>query len=184
MYELVKTSRQQKQFEKTWEYFCAKYDWVNDPYAKDGLRYNLIAYHGFIYKRKKTIGTIELIPYDPNNKDSTVEGSDRFHFSKYDDIRLHKDHIWEIDKLCIHKDYQRQGYFQNFIHIIFYHATENHAKYYLALIEQKLYRMLKFILGSAIEQKGDPIAGSTTSLIPVVIHIEEILNDEEKTRKL
>lgn len=184
MYELVKTRRQQRKFEKTWEYFCAKYNWHNDPYAKDGQRYNLIISEGNFYKRKKVIGTIELIPYDPNNKNSTVEGPDRFRFSKCDDIRLNKDRIWEIDKLCIHKSYQRQGYFRNFLHIIFYHATENHAKYYLALIEHKLYRMLKFILGSSIEQKDDPIAGSTTSLIPVVIHIEKVLNDQEKTSKL
>lgn len=184
MYELVKTSRQQKKFEKTWEYFCAKYDWLNDPYAKDGKRYCLILRQGIIYKRKKTIGTIEFIPYNPNNKDSTVEGPDRFHFSKYDEIKLNKDYTWEIDKLCIHQDYQRQGYFHNFMHVIFHHATENHTKYYLSLMEQKLYRMLKFMLGSFIEQKGEPLVGKTTSLIPTVIHIENILNDTEKTRKL
>src|SRR5690625_3744934 len=107
MYELVKTSCQQKQFEKTWEYFCTKYDWLNDPYAKDGQRYNLITHQGFIYKRKKAIGTIEFIPYDPTSKSSTVEGTDRFEFSKYDEIKLNQDYIWEIDKLCIRSEERR-----------------------------------------------------------------------------
>lgn len=184
MYELVRTTRQQKRFEKTWEYFCEKYDWMNDPYAQNGQRYNITVQQGFIYKRKKTIGTIELIPYDYNNKDSTVEGPDRFEFSKYHDIRLYQSNIWEIDKLCIHQDYQRQGYFHNFMHIIFHHATKNQVKYYLSIMEQKLHRMLKFLLGPFIEQKGEPLVGPTTSLIPTVIHIEEILNDKEKISKL
>lgn len=184
MYELVKTSRQQKNFEKTWEYFCEKYDWFNDPYAKDGQRYSLIIRKGAIYKRKKTIGTIEFIPYNPNNKDSTVEGPDRFQFSKYEEIKLNKDRIWEIDKLCIHEDYQRQGYFINFIHIIFQHAAKNQTKYYLSLMEQKLYRMLKIKLGTFIEQKGEPLVGATTSLIPTIIHIEKIINNQEKAREL
>lgn len=184
MYELVKTPRQQRKFEKTWEYFCTQYGWLNDPYAKDGQRYNLIVQQGSIYKRKKAIGTIEFIPYDPNNKDSTVEGPDRFQFSEYDEIRLNQEYVWEIDKLCIHQNYQRQGYFHNFMHIIFHHATEHQTKYYLSLMEQNLYRMLKFMLGTFIEQKGEPFTGPTTSFIPTVIHIEKILRDKGKIRKL
>lgn len=184
MYERVKTRYQQKKFEEIWEYFCTKYDWLNDPYAKNGQRYNLITHQGFIYKRKKAIGTIEFIPYDPTSKNSTVEGPDRFEFSKYNEIRLNQDHIWEIDKLCIHQDYQRQGYFRTFMHILYHHATENQTKYYLSLMEHRLYRMLKFMLGAFIEQKGEPLVGPTTSLIPTVIHVEKILEDKEKTRKL
>jgi hypothetical protein len=180
MYELVETSRQQKKFEKTWEYFCKKYGWMNDPYAKNGHRYNIVIYQGFIYKRKKAIGTIEFIPYDPNNKNSTVEGPDRFKFSKYDEIRLNKDYIWEIDKLCIHQNYQRQGHFHTLLRIISQHAIQNNAKYYLALIEEKLYRMLRISFGSFIVRKGEAFIGPSTSFIPTVINIQGILYDEEK----
>lgn len=178
MYELVKTSRQQREFAKTWEYFCVKYGWVNDPYAVNGNRYNLLMQQGRFYKRKKVIGTIEFIPYDPENPNSTVEQPGRFSFSEYNEIKLNRDLIWEIDKLCIHHYYQRQGYFQILLHIIFQHATQNNAKYYLALIEKKFYRMLRILLGSSVQQKGEALIGPSTALIPTIIDIKKFMEDE------
>lgn len=182
MYELVKTARQQKKFQTTWEYFCDKYKWVNDPYAKDGVRYNLLLHKKGFYKKSKVIGTIEFIPYNPQNPNSTVEG--RFNFSKYDEIARHQQEIWEIDKVCIHQDYQRQGYIQIFSQIIYEHAAEHRPKCYLALIEKKLYRWLKFSFGSYVKQKGTALDVPTTSLIPAVLEIEEFMKAEEAGQKL
>lgn len=183
MYELVKTARQQKKFKITWEYFCKVYHWKNDPYAEDGWRYNLVYQKSGIYRRKKVIGTIEFIPYDPKNPNSTVEGPTKFTFSKYEEIKSRQNQTWEIDKLCIHKDYQRQGYFQTFMHILYDHATKNNPKYYLALIERKFYRMLRIAYGSNVKQKGDALIGTTTALIPTVIDIGKIMEDKEAVRE-
>lgn len=187
MYEKVKTRRQQRKFEKTWEYFCKKYNWYNDPYAKDGDRYNLLLHKRPSYKPKKVIGTVEFIPYDPNNPNSTVEGINRFEFSKLSDVRLYQNRTWEVDKLCIHEDYQRKGYFLLFLHIIMEHANKHNTKYYLALIEKRLYQMLKVSFGSNVEQQGSPLVGpGDSSLIPTTIHIEKLLMDEKggKYRRL
>src|SRR5690625_3371667 len=162
MYERVKTRRQQKKFEKTWEYFCKKYNWYNDPYAKDGNRYNLLLHKRQFYKPREVIGTIEFIPYDPNNPNSTVEGKHRFEYSKLSNVIKYEKRIWEIDKLCIHEAYQRKGYFSLLVHIIMEHASKNNTKYYLALIEKKFYRMLKISFGSIVEQQGSPLVGSET----------------------
>ncbi|WP_430786446.1 hypothetical protein VBD025_13845 [Virgibacillus flavescens] len=184
MYELVKTAHQQKKFEATWEYFCKEYRWYNDAYSENGSRYNLLFYtNGIFLKRKKVIGTIEFIPYDPGNKNCTVEGPGKFAFSAYPEINQNINRTWEIDKLCIHRDYQRQGYFQIFFQILYNHSTSNETKYYLGLIEKKFFRMIKIMFGSNIIQMGDAIVGPATELIPAVINIQNILENEEIVQK-
>ncbi|WP_156187614.1 hypothetical protein [Peribacillus loiseleuriae] len=178
MFKIVKSSRQQKEFEDTWEYFCDMYGWYNDPYAKSGIRYNLLLPN----KQKKVIGTIEFIPYDPTNPDSTVEG--RFPFSFDEEIAVNQNRIWEIDKLCLHKDYHRQGYFENFMHVFYDHAKRHSPKYYIALIEKRFFRMLRISFGLGVEQKGEALIGSSTALIPVVFDVEKIMQDDENVRRL
>ncbi|WP_404452320.1 GNAT family N-acetyltransferase [Virgibacillus necropolis] len=182
MYGLVKTKRQQKNFEITWEFFCDQFGWQNDPYAENGCRYNLYLLGKCFYRRNKVIGTIEFIPYDPKNPNSTVEK--RFSFSKFDEIRLYHNRIWEIDKLCIHKDYQRKGHFHDFLQILYDHALEYKPKFYVALIEKKLYRMLRISFGQRVRQSGDALVGPTTELIPTVIEISEMMNDKEYVKKV
>lgn len=178
MYEIVKTSKQQKQFETTWEYFCEKYGWDNDPYAKDGIRYNLLLPR----LKKKVIGTVEFIPYNPHTQASTVEG--RFPFSSIEEIRLQQDRVWEIDKLCLHYEYHRQGYFEYFMHVFYDHAFCHQPKYYIALIEKKFFRMIRISFGVGVEQKGEAMVGPDSTLIPVVLDIEKIIHDEKKLKKL
>lgn len=181
VYGLVKTKRQQKKFEITWEFFCNEFGWHNDPYAENGCRYILYLLKSF-YKKNKVIGTIEFIPYDPRNPKSTVEK--RFSFSEFDEIRLQLNRIWEIDKLCIHKDYQRQGHFQDLLQVLYNHALEYKPKFYLALIEKKFYRMLRISFGHRIRQSGDGLVGPTTELIPTVIEINEMMNDKEYVKEV
>jgi hypothetical protein len=178
MYEIVKSTREQKQFEKTWEYFCDVYGWCNDPYAKNGIRYNLL----LPGKRRKVIGTMEFIPYDPKNPNSTVER--HFSFSKFADIKLQQNRVWEIDKLCLQKDYQRRGYFSNFMHVFYDHAKNHQPKYYIALIEKKFFRMLRIFFGLGVEQKGEEFDGPSTALIPVIFDVEKIMQEEETVRRL
>lgn len=178
MYEIVSTKRQQKQFQDSWEYFCEKYNWENDPYAKDGIRYNLLLPE----KRKKVIGTIEFIPYNPKNPDSTVEG--RFPFSTFEDIRINQNRVWEIDKLCLNKEFHRQGYFENFMNVFYDHALTHKPKYYVALMEKKFYRMIRISFGLAVEQRGKDLVGPSSALIPIVFDIEKIMRDEEMVKNL
>ncbi|MEK3796889.1 hypothetical protein MHI18_01325 [Peribacillus sp. FSL H8-0477] len=178
MYEIVKTSRQQIQFQHSWEYFCEKYNWENDPYAKDGIRYNLLLPE----KKKKVIGTIEFIPYDPQNPDSTVEG--RFPFSTFEDIRINQKRVWEIDKLCLNKEFHRQGFFEDFMHVFYDHATSHYPKYYVALMEKKFYRMMRISFGLGVDQRGEAMVGPSGALIPIVFDIEKIMQDEEVVKKL
>lgn len=183
MYERVETSLQQKKFENTWEYFCDLYGWKNDPYAKSGIRYNLLHPKKNIGRRPKTIGTIEFIPYYPNNPETTVEGIGKFEFYDLEEIKNHPGRVWEIDKLCIHKDHHKQKFLYVFMHIFHDHAIKHKPKYYIALIEKKFFRALRISYGLAVEQKGDPIKGPGTSLIPVIFDIEKIMQNKDEVRE-
>ncbi|MFT4412550.1 hypothetical protein ACLM5H_01700 [Fredinandcohnia humi] len=184
MFELVRTSRQQRKFEETWEYFCYKYGWCNDPYAENGVRYNLLLAKKNLFSPKKVIGTIEFIPYDPNNPNSTVEGPYKGNFSRIEEIGKNQSRVWEIDKLCISENFQRKGNFQSLLHIFHHHAKLHQPKYYIALIEKKFYRMLRISFGFSVEQKGEALKGQKTVLIPIVFNVEEIMKDSTKINKL
>lgn len=183
-YERVHTDKQQRQFEETWEYFCRKYDWENDPYAPNGVRYNLIVPGQRWFGKRKVMGTIEFIPYDPNNPNSTVEGRYGMSFYALQEIRDHRERVWEVDKICLHEDYQRKGFFHIFPEILLEHAKEHKAKYYLGLMEEKFYRMLRIGYGLDVVRKGSPVQGPKTTLVPVVFNVESILHHEGKLNRL
>lgn len=106
MFKKVTSQKEQEAFAATWEYFCERNGWHKDPYAQTGERYQLL-----LSKRDPTvIGTIEFIPYHEE-----VEVERYFRFSKIPSIFQQQDRVWEIDKLCLHKDYHRQGYFFHFL---------------------------------------------------------------------
>lgn len=182
MFEIVSTRKQQKEFELTWEYYCEKYGWMNDPYAKNGVRYIITTPNSFL-KKRKVIGTIEFIPYHPNNPDSTVQkGAD---FSQYKEIYHHQNDVWEIDKLCLHEDYQRKGYFHLFFHIFLEHVKKYNPMYYIALMENRFYRMMRISYGFRIEQKEEPLVGPNgMSLVPIAVDVGEIRKDEGKMEEL
>lgn len=184
LFELVNTPKQQRQFEKTWEYFCDEFGWINDPYAENGVRYNLLIKEMGGFKRRRVIGTIEFTPYHPKNPNSTVEGPHKFPFSECDEIKANQERIWEIDKLCIHQDYQRRGYFYLFMHIFQDHTSRYNPKYYLALMEKRFFRMLRISFGLPVVQRGDALVCPTTALIPILFDVEEMLDDDKKVMSL
>lgn len=182
MYEIVRTKKQQVQFQKTWEFFCQKYGWMNDPYASDGIRYNMFLPRKHLFNSKQVIGTVEFIPYDPANPNSTVVG--RSHFTQQSEIIANQNRVWEIDKICIHEHYQRQGHFLTILHIFYDHALKHEPKYYIGLMEQRFFRMVRIAFGVAVEQKEDAFIGPTTSLVPVCLDIEAIMNDPQTLKRL
>ncbi|WP_078553126.1 hypothetical protein [Bacillus alkalicellulosilyticus] len=183
MFEIVKTHRQQKKFEETWEYICSRHGWYNDPYSDDAVRYNLLMPHTLRFLKPRVVGTIEFIPYSPNNPFSTVEGPSRANFTSYNDIQKHQTRTWEIDKLCIHEQYQRKGHFKGILEIFYNHAITYSPKFYIALMDKKFYRMLKILYGVAIEQRGDAIYSGKDALLPIVFDVEKVMANEELINK-
>lgn len=184
MYVLVKNTRQQKEFQATWETVCRKQNWYNDPYAIDGVRYILFHPLKKVFVRKRVIGTIEFLPYNPNNPFSTVEGPGKFEFSKIEEIQHNINRTWEIDKLCLGEAYQRQGYFKNFILVFYDHIIKYQPKYYIGLMEKKFFRMIRMVFGIAIEQPGQELKGPTTSLVPIILDIEKLITNKKRVEMI
>ena len=178
MFEVVTTKKQQKQFETTWEYFCDKFGWVNDPYTPNGIRYTV----QHPDNRKKVIGTIEFTPYSSNIKSSTVEK--HFAFASIEMIMQHQARTWEIDKLCLHKDFHRMGLFREFISIYYHHAIQYQPKYYVGMMEKKFFRMARIVLGLKVIQLGEDQGSSHNALVPVLLDIETIMKDKNLLEKL
>ncbi|CAI6087424.1 hypothetical protein [Cohnella sp. JJ-181] len=184
MFSLVASKRQERSFRRTWEFFCRKYGWGNDPYAIDGIRYVLLRGGRMPWLRRRTVGTIEFVPYRPGNPRSTVEGPYKHPFSAEPEIRDDPYRIWEIDKLCIAEAYQRQGHFGTFLEIFYDHAERFAPRCYVALVERRLYRMLRIVFGLAVEQRGPAMQGPTSALIPVLFDIGRIMQNKAEVARL
>jgi len=185
LFMLVAGKRQERSFRRTWEYFCRKYGWGNDPYAADGVRYVLLRGGRIPFVRRRTVGTIEFVPYRPGNPRSTVEGPHKHVFSAEAEIREDPSRIWEIDKLCIAEAYQRRGHFGGFMDVFYDHAQRFAPRYYIALVERRLYRLLRIAFGLGVEQRGPAMEGPTSALIPVLFDIGRIMaNKAEVSRVL
>lgn len=178
MFVIIKTKKQQKQFEQTWEYFCQKYNWHNDPYTKSGIRYLML----HPQDSKIAIGTVEFVPYSPSNPESTVER--HYSFSSFPEIISNEGQVWEVDKICIHKDHQSKGLFVQFFPIFYQHAKDYQPKYYIGLMEKKFFHMVRIVFGFAVKQRGEELKGETTTLIPVVFDIEAIMKNTTRVNQL
>lgn len=184
MFSIVASKRQERAFRRTWERCCRRLGWMNDPYAPDGIKYVLLRGGANPLLRRRTIGTIEFIPYRSDNPRSTVEGPHRHRFSEEPEIRDNPYRIWEIDKLCIAEAYRGQGHFGAFLEVFYDHAERFAPRCYVALIERRLYRMLRIVFGLGVEQRGPAIAGPTTALIPVLFNIGEIVGNKAEVARL
>ncbi|MGX1193688.1 GNAT family N-acyltransferase [Metabacillus sp. SLBN-84] len=173
--EKVNNETQQQEFENTWEFLCSKMGWFNDPYSDQGVRYLIVLEEN---NNREIIGTIEFIPYHPNNPYSTVEGKTEKSFSVIPEFNNNYKRIWEIDKLCIKQEYQRKGYFHLLLYVFYYHARQYSPRYYIALIEKKFFRMLKISFGLHIVKVGEELIGPDTSLVPVTFNIERLMNNK------
>lgn len=178
MYELVKTKRQERNFNQTWDYFCQTYGWHNDRRTARGLNYNLVVPRDRFLKRRRIIGTIEFAPYKTPSVNQEVDRLGRFNFMKFTEVRNHLDHVWEIDKVSILEEYQRKGYLKYFFPLIVDHAVKHQVIYYISLIELHFYRLLKYKYGTLIEKKGNAFITSSTTLIPTLIHIGAFITSQ------
>lgn len=181
MYEVVKNTTQKKEFLKTWDFFCSKYDWENEPDGGKGIQYNLLLPAA---ESKKVIGTVELIPISLSKLKRNLGESNGYMLSQFDEIKVNNNRIWEIDKVCILEEFQRQGHFKVILQILYDHALKYKPKYYVGHIEKKFYRMLRIFLGIRIERKGEEFISPNSTLIPIIIDVEKIMNDKKKLVQL
>ncbi|NMH75310.1 hypothetical protein HF078_19710 [Bacillus sp. RO2] len=186
MYEQVLNRKQFKSFQNVWEPICKKQRWLNDPYAPDGVRFNLLLPQEklfFVLKKREVIGTVEFLKFNPKSPYCTVEGHNKYKFSVLEEIVNNQDKVWEIDKLCLKEAYQGRIYFSYFFHVFLDHIITYQPKYYIGLMEKKFYLMIKARFGRAIELKEE-IKGPGTSLMAVMFDVERAMKDSVKMKAL
>ncbi|WP_417898984.1 hypothetical protein ABN702_00785 [Bacillus haimaensis] len=186
MYERVENFQQQQAFESMWEHICKKNKWMNDPYDPQGIRYNLLLLQDKIFPffhKKKIIGTIEFLRYNPESPYCTVEGPGKYCFSELKGIKQYQDRVWEIDKLCLSEKFQHKGYFTDFFHVFEDHILTYRPKFYIGLMEKKFFQMMQMKFGLAIESKAE-MKGPGTSLMAVIFDVEKLMNDTKKVETL
>ena len=176
MFKKVETENEQAIFEQIWSDVCEEKGFLPDPCVDHATRYlidnrlvvngqTVVPEEGFQY-----IGTIELVPYNPAVY-TTVEGR----FEPYDTYHKVKDHghrTFEIDKLCITKDYRSKGHLPDVLHALMEHGEEANVKYYIATTEYAFYRTLKIGCSVKLEQIGDRIRRPKNSMIPMLCDVD------------
>lgn len=112
------------------------------------------------------IGTVECIKYTvPEQSNSEFF----YPFSKNDLVKDLKN-VYEIGKLSISKTSRGRGHFKRLTAILFIHALETKAEWYIAAVTKRMYMYL-LTLGFPIEPIDNPFQfHDTLQGVPVRIH--------------
>ncbi|MFX3630022.1 MAG: hypothetical protein ACE3JR_12030 [Ectobacillus sp.] len=167
MFQKVKTKEEHFIFEQLWGDFCEERNLAFVERNLNPARYLLIG------EGEKYIGTVECTQYLlPEQSNAEYFYS----FSKNSAITgLENKRIYEIGKLSIARQYRGRGHFKRLAVILFIHALETKADWYIAVLTKRMYLYLQF-LGFRIEPVDNafPISEKVIG-VPVRIKTYEAL---------
>ncbi|EEL50836.1 hypothetical protein bcere0022_18430 [Bacillus cereus Rock3-44] len=159
MFQRVQTKEEHFWFEQLWGDFCEERDLMFVERNLNPSRFLLIEGGHFI-------GTVECMRY------STPEHSNSEFFYPFSENELVKGlkNVYEIGKLSIVKTSRGRGHFKRLTAILFIHALEMKAEWYIAVVTKRMYMYL-LTLGFPIEPIDDPFPfHDTLQGVPVRIH--------------
>ena len=162
MFQRVQTKEEHFWFEQLWGDFCEERNLMFVERNLNPSRFLLI-------EDQNSIGTVECIRYDE------PEQSNSEFFYPFSENKLVKDlqNVYEIGKLSIAKTSRGRGHFKRLAAIIFIHALETKAKWYIAVVTKRMYMYL-FTIGFPIEPIDEPFAfHDTLQGVPVRIHVRK-----------
>ncbi|MFJ8529082.1 hypothetical protein [Bacillus sp. NPDC094106] len=159
MFQRVQTKEEHFWFEQLWGDFCEERDLMFVERNLNPSRFLLI-------EDQHYIGTVECIRY------VVPEQSNSEFFYPFSENDLVKDlkNVYEIGKLSIAKTSRGRGHFKRLAAILFMHALEMKAEWYIAVVTKRMYMYL-FTLGFPIEPIDNPFNfHDTLQGVPVRIH--------------
>ncbi|CAI8904693.1 MULTISPECIES: hypothetical protein [Bacillus] len=159
MFQRVQTKEEHFWFEQLWGDFCEERDLMFVERNLNPSRFLLI-------EGGHSIGTVECIRY------TTPEQSNSEFFYPFSENELVKGlkNVYEIGKLSITKTSRGRGHFKRLTAILFIHALEMKAEWYIAVVTKRMYMYL-LTLGFPIEPIDDPFYfHDTLQGVPVRIH--------------
>lgn len=124
---------------------------------------------------KSPVATVEIKPYDPENRD----GLDEFApFAAHSLIQADPRHIAEVDKVAILKDHRGKNLDRLLATIVLY-AEQNNIHNYVTLLEPVLFRALKVSYHVPMSRVGERIFYKGDDVIPAIIHAEQFYRNKE-----
>ncbi|PEB51038.1 hypothetical protein CON65_10130 [Bacillus pseudomycoides] len=159
MFQRVQTKEEHFWFEQLWGDFCEERDLMFVERNLNPSRFLLI-------EDQHYIGTVECIRY------VVPEQSNSEFFYPFSENDLVKDlkNVYEIGKLSIAKTSRGRGHFKRLAAILFMHALEMKAEWYIAVVTKRMYMYL-FTLGFPIEPIDNPFNfHDKLQGVPVRIH--------------
>lgn len=159
MFQRVQTKEEHFGFEQLWGDFCEERNLMFVERNLNPSRFLLI-------EDEHPIGTVECIKYTvPEQSNSEFF----YPFSKNDLVKDLKN-VYEIGKLSISKTSRGRGHFKRLTAILFIHALETKAEWYIAAVTKRMYMYL-LTLGFPIEPIDNPFQfHDTLQGVPVRIH--------------
>lgn len=159
MFQRVQTKEEHFWFEQLWGDFCEERNLQFVERNLNPTRFLLIEHNHYI-------GTVECVPYTvPEQSNSEFFYS----FSKNELVENLKN-VYEIGKLSVARQSRGRGQFKRLATILFIHALETKAEWYIAVVTKRMYMYLRS-LGFPIEPVDEPFFfHEALQGVPVRIH--------------
>lgn len=120
------------------------------------------------------VGTVEFKSYCH----SDIE--ENFAFSRFDYIKTNKNNTVELDKLSILPEKRGKNVLSELLTLITDFAFENKVRYYIALIEPKLFLTLKRFYKVPVMKLGPSFYYKGDDVVPMCLDAEIVYNEKEK----
>lgn len=179
MLKVVNNRYLKSKFDAIWKkvYEGCNYDYESESFKGDKEDvFRFVIQH---LTKKFYVGTVEVVfNYQKNGK----EYEDHYKYSELEELKNNLEKVCIIQKVCVKKEYQRDGYLSFILKGIFDVSNEKQLDYAVAFILPQLYVALKRDYGIVIyrpkgselfEYKGD-------KTLPVVIDLAATKKKVEK----
>ncbi|MBU8686493.1 GNAT family N-acetyltransferase [Priestia megaterium] len=134
-FKIVETKEEMDIFKEIWLEVCDEKTFESEEFHSHKTGVHFL----FPNKNGEYVGTAEVGRYIPNDN-STVHYY--YDFSKLNYIQGNREHVYEIDKVCIKPEYRSQGLLENMIYALLFHHKLFQSTYYVSAIESIFYRAL------------------------------------------
>lgn len=169
----VTTPFLQEKFNQIWE-TCWKEKGYELEYSKHANQFIFGAGKGCVELKQFRH---EIDDFFKTSKDNDIKN---FRFSKLEEIKHCLDKTFEIDKLSILKENRGKRILDDILLFLGDFALENNVKYYIALLEPKLFLSLKIFYHLPIKKVGKTFHYKGDKVVPIVFNVEKANQERHK----
>jgi hypothetical protein len=162
MYETVVSEEQLSLFNELLNQVYGKRNYIYDEVGRLTENYHLFLIKDIV---GQYIGTIEINLY----KKEFSENEREFVFSDWIDTKRYKGRIYELGKLTIIDEKQSIVHFKITLEAIANFAYDNNVRYYVALIDRRLFISLKRFCKTGLKKLGEERDYKGHIVVPAIV---------------